>query len=113
VKPTVGSIKEDIKMKITKDEFKELVNLYDEVNDLFSEYRDYISENLLNELLFPVINWIEEKLGINYNEDEGETPLLLAISHNNWKKENGMYYDERFLDLDLMYKVYIPLKYKE
>ena len=100
-------------MKITKDEFKELVELYDEVNDLYVEYEDYINENLLSELLFPVIDWIEKKLDINANYDEGEDALLYTISHNYENKEKGRYYDERFLDLDLMYNVYIPLKCKE
>lgn len=98
-------------MKITKDEFKELYELYEEVNELYSEYKDYINEDLLNELLFPVIDWIEEKLGIKYDEDE--TPLLLAIEDNRRRKEDSWYYDERFLDLDLMYNVFIPLKCKE
>lgn len=56
-------------MKITKDEFKELVELYEECQPLFEQIHKALND---------------------------ET-----------------YIDNRFKDLDLMYKVYIPLKYKE
>lgn len=58
-------------MKITKDEFKELVELYEECYPLFEQIHIYKTLN------------------------------------------KDIYVNDRFKDLDLMYKVYIPLKYKE
>lgn len=51
-------------MKITREEFKEFVQLYQEAWDKFKEYGNIIEENFLDELLFPAFSWMEEKLGI-------------------------------------------------
>lgn len=56
-------------MKITREEFKEYVSLYQEAWDDFNTYDDVINENCLDELLFPMFNWMDEKLGINKYRD--------------------------------------------
>jgi hypothetical protein len=72
-------------MTITRNEFKELVYLYKDAFEQFSELTEYYNEDLLNELMFPTLNWIERKLGLSIeNQDfhvlldlgcDGETPL--------------------------------------
>lgn len=72
-------------MTITRNEFKELVYLYKDAFKKFGELSEYYNESLLDELLFPVLSWMEEKLGLSIEGEDvnvlldlgsrGETPL--------------------------------------
>lgn len=52
-------------MIMTKNEFKELYRKYAEAMDKYTEVSTYINEGLADELIFPMFNWIEEKLGLD------------------------------------------------
>jgi hypothetical protein len=65
-------------MKITREEFKEYVELYKEAWVQFNKYADIINENLLDELLFPALNWFGDKIGIK--EDISNLNILVELT---------------------------------
>lgn len=51
-------------MKITREEFKEYVGLYQEAWNKFETYADIIDSDLLDGLMFPLFTWLDEKFGL-------------------------------------------------
>ena len=98
-------------MKITRDEFKELVELYEELQDMCKEYEDIFNEVFLDELYFKTINWIEDKLEVGWTDEEDA--LLHVVNHNKDNKLNNRFYHEELLDLDFVYDELIPDKNKD
>lgn len=108
-------------MKITREEFKELVAVSTEVWKKFCEYGDYINENLLDELMFPYRTFIEKALGIDDLCNAGIDILTDATRERGhgvpveWKTvqvgENEDEYDWCDVvyskDLDVIYDKYI------
>lgn len=100
-------------MKITRQEFKEFVGMYNEMFHQVVYLSEYINENLLDTITFPVFNWIEEKIGIR-NDEWGWSVLdeLTVFSHGvliEWDEdEEGNSFNEVYTkDLDLIYDKYI------
>ena len=103
-------------MTITRNEFKELVHLYQEAWNKSNEMIEYYNEEVVNEMMFPLFDWISEKLGIRY--DDGEFDLITDLTI--WKhipinvrvigedEDGNEIYDEEFTDdLDKIYDYYI------
>jgi hypothetical protein len=61
-------------MKLTREQFKELVQLYQEAWDKFSEYSNYWNENSLSECMFPIFDWIGNQTGLR--QLDGEFDIL-------------------------------------
>lgn len=100
-------------MKITRSEFKELVELYEELQDMFEEYEEYYNELTLEKLLFTTLDWLEDKLDINYKEETGEEAVLYIVSHNKDNKLRNQLYYKELLNLDFVYDELIPDKNKD
>ena len=60
-------------MKITREEFKELVCLYKVMWKKFEKCSYIFNETLLDELMFPAFNWITEKTGLK--QEDGSDAL--------------------------------------
>ena len=73
-------------MKITREEYKELVNICQEAWCKFVEYSDVINEELLTSLIFPPFDWLTKKLGLE-DEEYGVNYLLDLVSGYS---ENGL-----------------------
>lgn len=52
-------------MKLTREDFKEYVELYMGAWETFDKYADIIDSNFLDSLMFPLYSWMDEKLGLN------------------------------------------------
>jgi predicted TPR repeat methyltransferase len=65
-------------MTITRNEFKELVHLYKDAFEKFRGLSDYYNEDLLDKLLFPTLNWMEEKLGLSIEDQDFHVLLDLG-----------------------------------
>ena len=108
-------------MKITREEFKELYTIYSNTMDLFTEYSEYMNENKLDGLFYPLYQWIAEKIGIYNSESEFDIfGDLKFFSHQypvDWELEQ-VSEDEAEMrnikysgDLDKIYDAYIGGKY--
>ena len=100
-------------MKLTREEFKEYVSLYEQAWEYFRKYGDIIDENLLDELLFPMFNWMDKKLGIDKYSDwwdlfdlfeycDRGIPIeyeLIQVGEDDWEVTKEV----RSKDLDLIY----------
>lgn len=105
-------------MKITREEFKELVDLHKKAYDNFIKYSGCIDESLLDELIFPVINWVAANTGLYANRDnngepidfdvlydlysEGETPIGITNA-----EEEGKFILDFSSDLDVIYDRFV------
>lgn len=98
-------------MKITREEFKEFVDITTQVQAGFQKYSEYFNEDILNELLWPYFNWVEKSLGFIPDEelfgliwDYGEGEDVVT----SYKYENGNFYDiKHSRDLDELYETLI------
>ena len=98
-------------MTITREEFKQLVNLFIEVNDRLDKAVEFINEERAYELAFPVFDWIEKQLKID-SEHLGED-MLWMVSGTSEVAINEKYDEERdewsaeyTRDLDKIYDYY-------
>lgn len=95
-------------MKITREEFKELVKLYNDTYESVKEIEPYVSDKVIDKL-FPVLNWITERLGIS----EGDYDLLHDLYCYNqvpidWDFEDGIWTNIVYSnDLDEIYDKYL------
>ena len=97
-------------MKITREEFKEFVELYKNAWETFDEYADIIDSNFLDELIFPLFVWMEHKLGTHDDNGglvfeyayEGKLPVEWELDDKG--VECNVKYTE---DLDLIYDKWI------
>lgn len=103
-------------MRITREEFKELVVLHKEMLQRVDEAEKFINEEVVYDLAYPLFDWIEKKLDI---KDE-YWDLLWDCEDGievNWKTdENGDIVScEYTSDLDKIYDTYIaePGKWRE
>lgn len=100
-------------MKISREEFKEFVCMYKEIGEMFEQYADIIDSNLLSQMMFPALEWVEEKLGL-CDENVGNTigELVSGVWGSNYSPfldDNG----EMTKDLDLIYDKYIEPQNKD
>ena len=77
-------------MKITREEFKALAALYNETWQLRAQYSAYLSEDLLDKLLFPAIVFVNSRLGL-IKEDE-EIDVLADLHTFGHVPVNIVYY---------------------
>lgn len=49
-------------MKITREEFKELVQIHKGMYVLWVEMGNYLSDDCFDRIAYPALDWIEEKL---------------------------------------------------
>lgn len=109
-------------MKITREEFKELVELHREAWDNYKIYEEYLNQDLLGELIFPCFDWIGKKIGIYF--DEYDIDILTDLTlHNreiavNYRDGIGPDGKPKILcdytkDLDLIYDEYIEKRGKK
>lgn len=93
-------------MKITREEFKEYVHLYQDAWDGFEQYGDIIDSNFLDGLMFPLFSWFDNKLGIK-DDNIGSWVLEYITSGNKLylyeKNEDGTIRDFCVTDLDALY----------
>lgn len=102
-------------MTITREEFKELVSLFIEQQELFEEMTEYIQEEKAEEMVYPVFDWIAKKLKID-SDTLGEdmfymlhSPLYGSGVAIDWEvAPDGNVYNVQYTrDLDLIYDKYI------
>lgn len=74
-------------MKITREEFKQLVNLHKQTYELWEDVGRYISDDCFDTIAYPVYVWLEKNLGL---EDTLGNSLLWE-SHD---EDLDMVYDE-------------------
>jgi hypothetical protein len=93
-------------MKINREEFKELVRLYDEAWNNYCKYAEYINESFLEELMFPALDWMKEKVGI-YKPGEDFDVIMDLLTFGkaaiNFTEDECEWTD----DLDKIYDYYI------
>ncbi len=96
-------------MKITREEFKELVALYTEMFHKSCMYSEYLNENFIDDLMFPAFNWIEKKLSLSIeNEDYNILSDLTTFNHVLIPRvENNEVIWEEVSDLDAIYDYYL------
>lgn len=76
-------------MKITREEFKEYVNIYIDAWNKFDKYADIIEPDFLDSLMFPLFQWLDEKLGLI---DDGSVILdFIQIEDADWDKVYDYY----------------------
>lgn len=63
-------------MTITREEFKELVELRKEVWSDFERLSQYYNEDVLSEVMFKVLGWIGLKLELQDNDEESDFDVL-------------------------------------
>lgn len=93
-------------MKITRQEFKELVVLFDDAWQKFNEGADRLNEDYLDKLIFPALDWIAKRTGLKNSGDDWEIDVLsdLAI----WSDGVFVGQDKPLSkDLDEIYDYYI------
>lgn len=93
-------------MKISREEFKEFVELYREAWQQFDEYADVINENLLDELLFPAFDFVAKSIGMYREETGGDMifgGLVTPCPDFFFLDEDG----EVTTDLDTIYDRYV------
>lgn len=78
-------------MKITREEFKELVKLHENTYELGREAEKYINLEGIYDMIYPIYDWIELKL--NFLFSNGEDGLLWE-THNKSPEELDEIYDE-------------------
>lgn len=88
-------------MTITRNEFKELVHLYQEAWNKSNEMIEYYNEEVVNEMMFPLFDWISEKLGIRINDGEFDLLTDLVV----WK--HVLIGEEYTDDPDKIYDYYL------
>ena len=89
-------------MKLSKEEFKELYALHNEAWNNFCKYSEIISESVLDELIFPLFNWIETRADIKEQETDFDIIGDLVVDGDYPIAE-----EVRTNDLDLIYDRYI------
>lgn len=97
-------------MTITREEFKELVDLYTEAFNKFCRVAETtLNDDFADDLIFPAFNWLEEKL--NLKDPNGFLSELVAMggaevpTHKRDKNGDVIY---RFTaDLDEIYDAYL------
>lgn len=52
-------------MKITREEFKELIALHKEVDQITDKYAEVLNDKAIEKLAYPALNWITEKLELD------------------------------------------------
>ena len=93
-------------MKITRQQFKELVKLFDDAWQKFDEGANRLNENYLDELIFPAFNWIAKRTGLIDSGDDWEIDVLSDLVI--W--DNGVFVGQDkplTKDLDEIYDYYI------
>ena len=100
-------------MKITREEFKELVELSKRIEDYSEKVRDYFSDDVMCDLAYPALYWIVEKLGLD-DEENFEVDLLFDLYKHNQVPIDYEYNDSGDIvdviysnDLDKIYDVYL------
>jgi hypothetical protein len=99
-------------MKITREEFKEMVALHEMVNQKWEDAAPYINTEFLDDVVYPVFSWLEKCLKIGY-DDLGESMLWLlsedgAAISGDLNEETGFYDNvELSKDLDIIYDIYL------
>ena len=101
-------------MIITRKEFKELAALYKQQYDLYEEMCEYLQEDKVEEMIFPFLDWIEAKIGLNTEFFDGDIFHLIYSKYEcgvaiDWEYDsNGNCYNIEYTkDLDLIYDKYI------
>lgn len=56
-------------MKLSRDEFKEYVELYKTYWDKVNELIKYYNENTIDELVWPIFDWIDKKAGLKKDDE--------------------------------------------
>lgn len=97
-------------MKISREEYKQLFYLYNEAWWKFCQLSEYYNENKLDELIFPLFDWLFQKTGIEQDEDLNLIKDIIVYGHVpvNWtEQEDGTLTDIEYTsDLDEIYDWY-------
>lgn len=100
-------------MKISREEFKEMVELYNEIWEMYTNACEVLEEGYADKLIFSVWDWLTKNTDLYCEEmgsdlireihfSEGECPISWEID------ENGMYYNLKYSDnLDEIYDKYL------
>lgn len=108
-------------MKISREEFKEYVEMYSDAWERYcGELGDMMNTDFLAELMFPLYDWMEEKLGLNkYSEWWDLTDLkrdgipveweMVEVGENDYEMVNVIYSK----DLDKIYDKWIKEEVNE
>lgn len=97
-------------MKITREEFKELVKLYNETFELGCKASNFLQDDVVDRLVYPAMEWIVKKLDIA----DGDWDLLFDLYMSktvpvHWDyDENGVFTNVVYSDdLDVIYDTYL------
>lgn len=97
-------------MIITREEFKELVELNQEIWEDFKELSEYFNEDLIGEVIFKVMSWVEYKTGLALENEDfdilSDLYMYGKVAINIEQNENGEYEYEETADLDKIYDYY-------
>lgn len=92
-------------MKITREEFKELITLGREINEKSSAADGILNDDFVNELYFPFLYWISKSLGFNDEHPAGDLIIDCICDGCGWVyNENGELVSEE--DLGKVYDTY-------
>ena len=103
-------------MRITREEFKELVALHQEMQKKVNEAEKFINEDLACDLAFTLFNWIEKKLDVTDEYWDLLWDLENGLQFNCETDEDGCIVNcEHTSDLDKIYDIYIaePSNWRE
>jgi hypothetical protein len=108
-------------MKITREDFKEYVELYNNAWERYcGELGDMMNTDFLAELMFPMFEWMERKLGLDEYGDWWDLTELnrrgipvewetIQVGENEYDIVNEV----KTKDLDLIYDKWIKNKEEE
>ena len=99
-------------MKLTRNDFKHLVEIHKRVWDAYNELNKYYNEDIIGEILFKGIYWIGEKTELMGSD--GDFDVLfdlmcrnsLGAAINFREEENGEWSCDYSKDLDEVYDYY-------
>ena len=82
-------------MKITREDFKELITIHKDIYDLWKEMQNYLSDDCFDRIAYPVFDWLQKQLKL---EDAAGNSLLweahdqnLDEVYDNWVDDEVKY----------------------
>ena len=88
-------------MKISREEFKELIKLGREINEKSLAADGILNDDFVNELYFPFLYWILRSLGFSDEHPAGDLIIDCICNENGelvYEEDLGKVYDSCFKD---------------
>ena len=97
-------------MKLTRNDFRELMKIYDRAWEAYFELSDYYNSDVIGEALFKGVEWIKRKAGIT--EDDSDLDIFdewrdfHCVGINYRQDENGEWLCDNTTDIDKIYEYF-------